>query len=377
MRRKIILEEDENPNDIEGIYNQLKYLQNIKDGGGDLPSLWYPNWFDDELVYDIKKTSNDWDVEIRFGDNNFQFWDIFPNFNDGDYDRILVESLFSSYGSHWDFISEDTIYDDIKEGYYPSIFNGNEVKTYIKDIVMIMAPELLPCLGDREENDRFGRSDLCEELIIRLLMNEFESELDSILSNYVSEQNATIANNMKKYVIENHCSLETIGFDTQSCFYKYTIPLSTLIEKFEEYGKTNSSVFDLISQMVIDENVEVPSDLQEDYYSYLEENVALTESEPYTISQLQNMLSKVEDMFEDVDVYRENFEWVSSKFPMHKLFKTKWDDAVKVRIDGIDRETNKILVYLEDMRDPNNPKKKSSELTREELNLLVYQPKLF
>jgi hypothetical protein len=373
MRKKIIIEQEDTEDDLDSVYGQLKYLQRLKGEGQDIPNHFYPNWFDDELLYDVKKTqTHDWDIEIRFNDLD-DMWNIFCDMQD--YDRYTLNSLFSSYSSSLDYISSDTMYEDIKEGYYPDVFETTESQQYIKDIIYFEAPELLPCLNN-DENEKYGRKDICKTLIFNLLMKEYNSEFDDIIDNYTYEINSTVYNSLKDMVTRDYCDLELIGLETISCFYRYKISLDLLIEKFEEYNQTNNSVHELLKVMSCSENLDGPYDIEEDVYSHVDNQKAVQESQSYTSGRLEKILQKIEDDNEDIETYKETMQWVMSKYPFGVTVPTKWSDEVLITVLGVDKETNKITVNVNDTRS-SNVKRKVANLTKDELNVLYHQPKLF
>ena len=373
MRKKIVIEQEDAEDNLDSVYGQLKYLQRLKGEGQDIPSHFYPNWFDDGLLYDVKKTqTHDWDIEIRFNDLD-DMWNIFCETQD--YDRYTLNSLFSSYGSSPDYISSDTMFEDIKEGYYPDFFETDESQGYIKDILYFDAPELLPCLNN-DENKKYGREDTCKTLIFNLLMKEYSPEFDDIVDNYSYEINSTVHDSLKEMVERDYCNLELIGLETISCFYRYKISLDLLIEKFEEYNQTDNSVHELLKVMACSENLDGPYNLEEDIYSHVDTNKAVEQSQSYTNSILEKILQKIEDDYEDIDTYRETMQWVMSKYPLGVTVPTKWSDEVLITVSGVDKETNKITVDVNDTRG-SNVKRKLARLTKDELNVLYYQPKLF
>lgn len=373
MKKKIVIEQEDTEDNLNSVYGQLKYLQRLKGEGQDIPSHYYPNWFDDELLYDVKKTQiHDWDIEIRFN-NLDDVWNIFCETQE--YDRYTLNSLFSSYSSSLDYISSDTMYEDIKEGYYPDVFETAESQGYIKDILYFEAPELLPCLNN-DENKKYGRKDICKTLIFNLLMKGYDSQFDDIIENYSYEINLTAHNSLKEMVERDYCDLELIGLETISCFYRYKISLDLLIEKFEEYYQTDNSVHELLKVMSCNENLDGPYNLEEDVYSHIDYNKAVEESQSYTSNKLEKILQIIEDNYEDIETYKETMQWVMSKYPFGVTVPTKWSNEVLITVLGVDKETNKLTVDVNDTRS-SNVKRKLVLLTKDELNVLYYQPKLF
>lgn len=373
MKKKIVIEQEDTEDNLNSVYGQLKYLQRLKGEGQDIPSHYYPNWFDDELLYDVKKTQiHDWDIEIRFN-NLDDVWNIFCETQE--YDRYTLNSLFSSYSSSLDYISSDTMYEDIKEGYYPDVFETAESQGYIKDILYFDAPELLPCLNN-DENKKYGRKDICKTLIFNLLMKGYDSQFDDIIENYSYEINLSVHNSLKEMVERDYCDLELIGLETISCFYRYKISLDLLIEKFEEYYQTDNSVHELLKVMSCNENLDGPYNLEEDVYSHIDNNKAVEESQSYTSNKLEKILQIIENNYEDIETYKETMQWVMSKYPFGVTVPTKWSNEVLITVLGVDKETNKLTVDVNDTRS-SNVKRKLVLLTKDELNVLYYQPKLF
>lgn len=373
MKKKIVIEQEDTEDNLNSVYGQLKYLQRLKGEGQDIPSHYYPNWFDDELLYDVKKTQiHDWDIEIRFN-NLDDMWNIFCETQE--YDRYTLNSLFNSYSSSLDYISSDTMYEDIKEGYYPDVFETAESQGYIKDILYFDAPELLPCLNN-DENKKYGRKDICKTFIFNLLMKGYDSQFDDIVENYSYEINLTAHNSLKEMVERDYCDLELIGLETISCFYRYKISLDLLIEKFEEYNQTDNSVHELLKVMSCNENLDGPYNLEEDIYSHIDTNKAVEESQSYTSNKLEKILQIIENNYEDIETYKETMQWVMSKYPFGVTVPTKWSNKVLITVLGVDKETNKLTVDVNDTRS-SNVKRKLVLLTKDELNVLYYQPKLF
>lgn len=373
MRKKIVIEQDETEDDLDTVYGQLKYLQRLKNEGKDIPNHFFPNWFDDDLLYDVKKTQyHNWNIEIRFNDLD-DMWNIFCEVQD--HDKYTLNSLFSSYGSSLDYISSDTVFEDIKEGYYPEIFETKESMEYIKDILYFNAPELLPCLNV-DENKKFGREDTCKTLIFNLIMREYNNEFEDIVDNYVYELNSTVHTNLKDIVERDYCDLEQIGLETISCFYRYVIPLDDLITMFEEYNQTTNDFRELLKVVACSNNIDGPYNLEEDIYSHVDHQKAIEQAQSYTNSRLERILQRIEEDYDDIDTYKETMEWVMTKYPFGTTIPTKWSDDVQLTIFGVDKETNKISVNVNDNRST-NVKRKNVLLTKDELNVLYHQPKLF
>jgi len=373
-KNNIINEDDEDDDDLEfdSVYSQLIYLQKLEKEGKDIPSYYYPQWFDDDLLYSVKNGSNGWYVEVIF-DSVEDFFKLFRDVSE--YDMYTLNSLFSYYGSSTDYISGDSIWDDIKEGYSLSILETDESIEYLKEIMSFEAPELLPCLNT-EENYKFDRSDICNKLIMNLLENEFYNEFENMVSNYVVEINQTVYDNLKEEVISEFCDLENYGFTTINCFYKYYISLDTLIDNFEEYGMTNNTVTELMSEMFFVNNFNGPIDLEQDVYDLADYNAAANESQSYTNGQFDKIIEKIEESYEDIDEFKNVKEWVNTNYPLLKTIPTKWNKNVEITVLDVDKNTNKINVRVKDGRDSKN-KTKDALLTKEELNLLYHHPKLF
>ena len=239
---------------------------------------WRAAEYPDELISSIKNVKDPKTeevktiVNIRFqGDESF--WDLFSE-DESEYDRAIIDTIMSSYGSSWDFYDRYSMDDEWNEGYIWR-YATEEQKEKFSELSKKLFPNYIEYLT---QNDLEGMpKDFNEAIEVA-----FSSEVSDIIDEYTFSLNNRAEASVKEYLFDEYCEIfKPYGAETVSCFYSYLFPKEGLIQLLSEYPSTD--IFNSMKRYVT-EKISAPYDLQdigyqqygdgsEDHFSYFRQKI--------------------------------------------------------------------------------------------------------
>jgi hypothetical protein len=205
--------------DIIGVGKMYDLLTRIVNGEP-VSSRWMENV--DESVYDFKYTPKapfKSKIVLKFDDDEY-----IKLFDPSDDDMWYYNAITSYYDSYeWDDGYQAT--EDFKEGYFFSYFNGDNLKK-IKEILSIIEPSSVPLETDDQKSDA-GKK----------LLDMFGNEIDSIISDYTSEQNQCKTKGFNAMIKNDFCNaFDNYGIFTKECLREYFTSVGMLLSLYDTMG---------------------------------------------------------------------------------------------------------------------------------------------
>lgn len=182
-------------------------------------------------------------IELSFDmDEYFKFFD----FQEGEWDVRILEAVFSSgygyysrYGA--DIVSEDTVYEDWKEGYTLQSIN-QENEEMLNTIISFIAPDLIQ-LKERD-SDGFYKE------VSKLLDDNFGRQADDITSEVYSMRNEAAEDAVKEEAIRDIADyFEEWGVFRRDLFRTYFTTASVLLALYNQVEDKTMSIKDLFKEI--------------------------------------------------------------------------------------------------------------------------------
>ncbi len=301
-------------------------------------------------------------ITIKFDDTE----DYLKLFDIDEYDIRFIESLVGSgyYGSDEQFYSYDMSNEDWKQGYLLRDFNEKNLAK-VKEIIQMLSPELL----NKTDDDYY-------EGVSKLLMDNFEGEIDYITSKYAQLRNDCSAETARNEIVgELENPFMNFGIFEVSQFYKYVTTINVLLGLFNMSGKKNGGIRDVFEYLGKDKNF---GPYEEYRFEYGCDDFDNESFQNEVERNLDKISEKLEDsnIFVDIDEYRKILNTITPKYEFRRSYPLPKDKTKTFSIISIDPKTNKILVQYNNYKGLQG-KQERRNLSLEEFNNFLYHPELF
>ena len=268
------------------------------------------------------------------------------------------------YGSDEQFYSYDMSDEDWKQGYLLRDFNEKN-RAKVKEIIQMLSPELL-----NKSNDDYY------EGVSKLLMDNFEGEIDYITSEYAQLRNDCSAETARNEIVgELENPFMNFGIFEVSQFYKYVTTINVLLGLFNMSGKKNGGIRDVFEYLGKDKNF---GPYEEYRFEYGCDDFDNESFQNEVERKLDKISEKLEDsnIFVDIDEYRKILNTITPKYEFRRSYPLPKDKTKTFSIISIDPKTNKILVQYNNYKGLQG-KQERRNLSLEEFNNFLYHPELF
>jgi len=347
--------EDIKPQVVEviGVGKMYDLLTRIVNGEP-VSSRWMGNV--DESVYDFKYTPKaPFKSKITLSFDDDEYVGLFdPSDDDLWYYRVITGN-YDTYEFESDYQSTE----DFQQGYIENFFRGeNMVK--LKQILSIILPDAVE-LDTDEKRESAGKK----------LYDMFESEIEEIISDYVSELNACKTRGFEKEIKESLCpAFFNYGIFTENCFTRYFTSVGMLVALYDTMGDTSLTIKELLFKIGSDMNLVGWSDYIYEYECDDFDNESL---DKYVSDYLDKIMEKLEDESQYVDIheYSELYKRLELKYKVGSRYYTKNNRDFFYR--GIDPSNNRILIQV--FKKEGGMEDRS--YTEEEFNNFLVSPELF
>jgi len=347
--------EDIKPQVVEviGVGKMYDLLTRIVNGEP-VSSRWMENV--DESVYDFKYTPKaPFKSKITLSFDDDEYVGLFdPSDDDLWYYRVITGN-YDTYEFESDYQSTE----DFQQGYIENFFRGeNMVK--LKQILSIILPDAVE-LDTDEKRESAGKK----------LYDMFESEIEEIISDYVSELNACKTRGFEKEIKESLCpAFFNYGIFTENCFTRYFTSVGMLVALYDTMGDTSLTIKELLFKIGSDMNLVGWSDYIYEYECDDFDNESL---DKYVSGYLDKIMEKLEDESQYVDIheYSELYKRLELKYKVGSRYYTKNNRDFFYR--GIDPSNNRILIQV--FKKEGGMEDRS--YTEEEFNNFLVSPELF
>jgi hypothetical protein len=347
--------EDIKPQVVEviGVGKMYDLLTRIVNGEP-VSSRWMENV--DESVYDFKYTPKaPFKSKITLSFDDDEYVGLFdPSDDDLWYYRVITGN-YDTYEFESDYQSTE----DFQQGYIENFFRGeNMVK--LKQILSIILPDAVE-LDTDEKRESAGKK----------LYDMFESEIEEIISDYVSELNACKTRGFEKEIKESLCpAFFNYGIFTENCFTRYFTSVGMLVALYDTMGDTSLTIKELLFKIGSDMNLVGWSDYIYEYECDDFDNESL---DKYVSDYLDKIMEKLEDESQYVDIheYSELYKRLELKYKVGSRYYTKNNRDFFYR--GIDPSNNRILIQV--FKKEGGMEDRS--YTEEEFNNFLVSPELF
>jgi len=347
--------EDIKPQVVEviGVGKMYDLLTRIVNGEP-VSSRWMENV--DESVYDFKYTPKaPFKSKITLSFDDDEYVGLFdPSDDDLWYYRVITGN-YDTYEFESDYQSTE----DFQQGYIENFFRGeNMVK--LKQILSIILPDAVE-LDTDEKRESAGKK----------LYDMFESEIEEIISDYVSELNACKTRGFEKEIKESLCpAFFNYGIFTENCFTRYFTSVGMLVALYDTMGDTSLTIKELLFKIGSDMNLVGWSDYIYEYECDDFDNESL---DKYVSGYLDKIMEKLEDESQYVDIheYSELYKRLELKYKVGSRYYTKNNRDFFYR--GIDPSNNRILIQV--FKKEGGMEDRS--YTEEEFNNFLVSPDLF
>ena len=289
--------------------------------------------------------------------------------------QSYVNAIDIPYGYDNYYYDSYTFDEDMSEGYVAYNFNDEHLKL-IQKILRLTGSDVAKCLTSKPNvsreklkkfieagNDVKDYNDLytisisnegnCHQDISKYLIGFDEATVSQIGDAYSVAKDESMKKGVKEELETQLCNIyEGIGFVTDTCFYDYQIPISTLIEGYEDnldhYGRLTLNDF-LLSfvENEVSFSVEEPhqmawevGDDEETFNYHFNDDVTRA---------LENLLEKIETSEDYLDL--EEYKLIHDKITKNYGFETPievetTDEDVTLNLISLDPEDNKVSFEL-------------------------------
>jgi|694.fasta_scaffold64898_6 hypothetical protein len=348
--------EDIKPQVVEviGVGKMYDLLTRIVNGEP-VSSRWMENV--DESVYDFKYTPKapfKSKIVLKFDDD--EYIKLFDPSDDDMWYYNVITSYYDSY--EWDDGYQAT--EDFGEGYFFSYFNGDNLKK-IKEILSIIEPSSVPLETDEQKSDA-GKK----------LLDMFGNEIDSIISDYTSEQNQCKTKGFNTMIKNDFCNaFDNYGIFTKYCLTEYFTSVGMLLSLYDTMGDKTLTISELLFRIGSEMQI---AGWSEYIYEVDCEDFDQESFDSYTSTNLDKIIEKLEDesQYEDIHAYGDIYRRLDAKFKVNNRYKTKSGREFFYR--GINVRNNRILI---DVFKKDNGGMESRSYTEEEFNNFLVSPELF
>lgn len=274
-----------------------------------------------------------------------------------------IINLFDSHYYDMEIVNYDQTYEDWREGYLITTFNEKNNKL-LHEILTYISPELL--------SKTFQRGDEWNRRVSILLIDMFENEIDSIITDYTDLENGCRVKELMSDIKEDSCDkLGEYGIFMGECFSRYFTTVGILIRLYDNSNDKSQSLSSLFGELLDGEDINYDDWIYESYCSddYDDDlNIQIKTS-------LESIIEKIEESDEFIDIAQ--FSYLYNKYVDKYGFKEYHKNPISgdfFRIEGVNKKNNKIIVGVGKDK-PNNFQ--SREYDEEGFNLFLNQPELF
>jgi len=311
----------------------------------------------DESIYDFRYTPKapfKSKITLRFDDDEYV-----GLFDPSDDDLYYFRVITSRYDS-FEFQDEYQAQEDFQQGYMEYYFNSeNRVK--LKEILSIILPDAVE-LDTDEKREAAGKK----------LYDMFEREIDNIISDYVTEENACKSRTFEKEITNDLCNqFYNYGIFTENCLNRYFTSVGMLVALYDTMGDTTLTIKELLFKIGSDMKLAGWSDYIYEYDCGDFDNESV---DRYVTIYLDKIMEKLEDesQYADIHEYSELYKRLALKYKVGTRYSTKNNRDFFYR--GINPENNRILIQV---FKPKNGGLEDRSYTEEEFNNFLVSPELF
>lgn len=278
-------------------------------------------------------------------------------------DDIWFEQAVSSPYHPYEIWDSGSVDYEFRDGYGPWYDFDDDNKELVRKIAKLIYGKKFDVDNEKDRGD-----------FTKFLEKTFPREVTNIVNDWTQEKNHETNQVASQHVyseIENF--LGQFGLKRRN--YGIETTISDLISLYFQYDATHLSIRKLLTNLF--ENA--PKGIggwDEDRYEYQDSEVFDSDSFNREVNRnLENILEKIDEEYEggDFEGYLKMTQRVTKKYNIGTWYELPKDSKLLFRIDGFDRETNKIDITI---------RKKGGSLVKtkfseEGFNKLLYQPELF
>jgi hypothetical protein len=320
----------------------------------------------DESILDVKERTplGQSVIVIDFGDDDkfFNALDI------SDDDGWFLKNVTGHYSSY-EFIDSYQVESDFKDGYiiYGDLNDENIEK--LKQIASIIIPEKQFSIQDDEYRVELSRK----------LLEAFEKEMDSIVSDYGIEKNNEMMTTANQSISADlNDFLESIGFKLYSKYNEVSTTAANLIMWAARLGTTKTNIIPLFKDIIESNGNGGLGGWVENSYEFQDsDNFDSVSFNRQVEREFDSILEKLEDDSNSSGVkikeYLEFRNKITSKYMMNNWYTLPKNKEISFKIEGFDKDKMKVNILL---HSPTNKSKRVS-VSEENFQKLLYQPELF
>jgi hypothetical protein len=298
-------------------------------------------------------------ISLTF-DSNKDYLELFSE-DLSEEDIWMGNSLFSYYGTNYEFFDSYRAEQDWYEGYVFAYFNEENTEK-LKNILKRISPKFW----------KFETSEDTEGAA-KFLYSTYNREIDYIISDYATEVDSAMANSIKQDIkSELSDVLIDIGIIEKSFMYKYYTTVKVLLNLYKRNNDKTLNIYDTLKK-VISENISVNGNFSESSYEF---NYNDFDGESFNRS-VGNQLDKIIDKLDedsDKNEYYGLMNQILDKYDIDKWYPLNRDENKHFAIEEINPETLKITIVIHDKK---SLKVERRSLSLEEFNNFIHNYELF
>jgi len=306
-------------------------------------------------------------IELSFDmDEYFKFFD----FQEDEWDRRILEGIFSSgygysrYGA--DIVSEDTVYEDWKEGYTLGSIN-QENEEMLNTIISFIAPDLIQL--KEKDSEEFNKE------ASKLLDDNFGRQADDITNEVYNLRNEAAEDAVKQEAIRDIADyFEEWGVFRRDLFQTYFTTTSVLLALYGQVSDKTMSIKDLFKEIGYEKGGMFGYYAEAGYNTWLD-------SEKFNKVVKNNFEEILEKIESEPEKYESVRNYGNAVIELSKLgykiggtYELPNNPNKRFKIDSINKATSRIMVReLAEMR----VMSKMKSFTIEEFVNYLNSPELF
>ena len=303
----------------------------------------------------------------------FFFPDVYSEDDDGEYDAINYESMYTGNWSWYDdFYDRDS--EDWKEGYVTDRLRKNHLEL-IRDISKTISPRLYTKLSKMLEEGTPLESELNIE--IRDFLDTINIG-DNIVEAYTDANYQAIVDEIPKGIKDTYCDcLKNVGVERYSqkyCFWKYEMDWGSCMMLYARFGTDEDKLLDLLFEAIKKDGIRHLPVYYEMQYEFWDTNRFEETWNNKVTEVLEKKLEDIQNNPENYDEkYLEVIDKVSQLGGINTWITTK-DKKYEIKIDDIEPSTSLISYKI---KEPYKWQVKGGKTDIDSLISMIYNEKLF
>jgi|688.fasta_scaffold216250_2 hypothetical protein len=288
----------------------------------------------DEYVFNQKNPGKSM-IHLTFTEREyFEFFE----FSEGDWDRTILENVFSRYGGYGlEIYSSDSAYEDWKEGYILASINDVNRKL-LDNIIFFINPSLIDLKKNNSEEYLSTAS--------KLLTEHFSRQADNIEGEYFDLRNEAAENRIKEMALSELPDVfMNYGILKKYSFTSYYTTINTLLSLYGMTEDKTKTIRELFTEIGHDLNLNVGNYNEVGYDAW---DYDANKFNQVVESNLQDILDKIEDEPEKYEGAKKYGELLNNLnklgYEIGRTYELGYDNKKLFRIESIDKSNIKIIL---------------------------------